>query len=149
MNEDERADREAIRVVMAQYNIDGDRSRVASLAALFLPDGKLHFSGSFSTGPAEIEARLGVKNRNPALTLSRHHLTTSLIELDGAQAQGRSYFQVLTDIGLDHHGVYVDLLEKQDGRWWFKDRQVRIDWQSPHSLFTGLHVRGRKPDAPG
>lgn len=142
MNENEVSDRVAIQLLLARYNIEGDRGRIEALAVLFAPDGTLRFNGHHCTGPQEIMAQLTGAVRNPALTLTRHHLASSLIELDGDTARGRTYFQVLTDIGLDHHGVYVDLLERHEGGWRFKDRHVRIDGQARNSLFRGLHVRG-------
>lgn len=147
MTEQEHRDREAIRVLMARYNIAGDRGDIATLAATFAVDGVLSFNGEPCTGRPAITARLsGGGTRNPALTVSRHHLTTSLIEIDGDAATGRSYFHVLTDIGPDHHGVYVDRFARIDGDWRIAHREVRIDWQSPHSLSAPLHVRGRAPE---
>ena len=148
MTRDEATEREAIRTVMARYNIHGDRGRVDALAETFTEDGTIAFSGQATTGRAAIAERLRRRGpRNPALTVSRHHLTTSLIEIDGDQATGRTYFQVLTDIGLDHSGVYVDTLVKQKGAWFLARREVRIDWQSPQTLYPPLHVRGVPPEA--
>lgn len=147
MTQDEATDREAIRVLMARYNINGDQGRIEALAATFADDGVLTFSGQVAEGKAEIVQRLSPGGtRNPALTVSRHHLTTALIEIDGETARGRSYFQVMTDIGPDHHGVYVDRFVKRGGKWRIARREVRIDWQSPHSLYDPFHVRGRAPE---
>ncbi len=146
MTPGEAQDRVAIADLLARYNMHGDRFHVDALAALFGDTGTLRFSGAASIGQAAIAARLGEPGaRNPALTLSRHHLTTSTITLNADLAGGRTYFQVLTDIGLDHHGVYVDMLQKRDGGWWFTSRDVRIDWQSQASLYPRLHVRGIAP----
>jgi hypothetical protein len=139
-------DREAIRHLMAVYNGNGDRGRVEALGAVFAADGVIEFSGESTRGRAAIVARLSkAGTRNPALTVSRHHITTSLIELDGETANARTYFQVLTDIGLDHHGHYIDRLVKQGGAWFIAHRNVRIDYQAPNSLYGPLHVRGRAP----
>jgi hypothetical protein len=136
----------AIRHLMARYTMNGDRGKLEALAATFAEDGTLAFSGAASTGRAAIIARLSAPGpRNPALTLSRHHLTSCLIDIADDRAAARTYFQVLTDIGLDHHGVYVDALEKTAGAWLFRHRDVRIDWQSPRSLYAPLHVRGVAP----
>lgn len=145
MTDDERNDREAIRTLMARYNIAGDQGRIGELAATFAEDGVLHFSGESAQGRAAIVARLTSGSRNPALTVSRHHLGTSLVEIDGAEATGRTYFQTLTDIGPDHHGVYVDRFRKIGGEWLIVHRQVRVDWQSPQSLGAPQWVRGRPP----
>ena len=146
MTNEERNDREAIRVLLARYNISGDRGDIASLAATFATDGGLHFNNKSSTGHAAIVERLsGTGDRHPGLTVSRHHLGTSLVEIDGDGATGRSYFHVLTDIGPDHHGVYVDRFAKLDGEWRIVRREVRIDWQSSQSLNRPLWVRGQPP----
>lgn len=139
-------DREAIRHLMAVYNINGDRGRIAALGEVFAEDGVIEFSGEATQGRAAIVARLSTGGvRNPALDLSRHHLTTSLIELDGDTATARSYFQVLTNQGLDHHGHYADRLVRTPQGWRVAHRSVRIDYQSPQSLYAPLHVRGRAP----
>ncbi|MET0369998.1 MAG: nuclear transport factor 2 family protein [Sphingobium sp.] len=139
-------DREAIRHVMAIYNINGDRGRVAALGEAFAENGVIEFSGQATQGREAIVARLSQGGtRNPALTVSRHHITTSLIELDGDSASARTYFQVLSDIGLDHHGHYVDRFVRTADGWRIAHRNVRIDYQSPDSLYAPLHVRGRPP----
>ncbi|MDB5715713.1 MAG: nuclear transport factor 2 family protein [Sphingomonadales bacterium] len=141
-------DREAIRHLMAVYNINGDRGRVTALAEAFAEDGVIEFSGEITKGRAAIIERLsggsGVK-RNPALELSRHHITTSLIEIDGDTAQARTYFQVLSNEGLDHHGHYIDRIVRTGEGWRIAHRNVRIDFQKTDSLYPPLHVRGRVP----
>lgn len=139
-------DREAIRHLMAVYNINGDRGRIEALAQAFSEDGAIEFSGEETQGRDAIVARLSRGGtRNAALLLSRHHLTTSLIELDGDNATARSYFQVLTNQGLDHHGHYADRLVRTADGWRIAHRSVRIDYQAPDSLYAPLHVRGRAP----
>ncbi len=146
MTNDERNDREAIRVLMARYNINGDRGDIRGLAETFAENGVIHFNNESSAGRAAILERLtGSGERHPALTVSRHHLGTSLVEIDGDTATGRTYFHVQTDIGPDHHGVYVDRFTKIGGEWKIARREVRIDWQSPHSLNRPQWVRGKPP----
>ena len=48
-------------------------------------------------------------------------------------AVGRTYFSVMTDLGLDHTGVYVDRLSKESGAWLFKKREVRVDYAHERS----------------
>ena len=150
MNSAELSDREAIRALMARYNINGDRGQTDALSETFAEDGTLEFSGAGSTGRQAIAGRLLPE---AGITLPyrfvRHHLTTSLVELDADEAHARSYFLVYTDMGLDHHGVYIDWIVRIDGDWLFRHRKVRIDWQAPDSLFPPLHVRGNVADRPG
>jgi ketosteroid isomerase-like protein len=147
MTEDQARDRDAIRQLMAVYNIEGDRGNLPGLASVFAEDGVILFNAEASTGPAAIVARLSGGKRNPQLSVVRHHLTTALIEIEGDKARGRTYFTVLTDIGPDHHGVYVDRYKRVDGGWKIAHREVRIDWQAPDSLFPPQHVRGKPPGA--
>jgi hypothetical protein len=141
---DDSADRNAIRNLMARYSLSSDCSRYEALAETFAEDGTLCFSGQATTGRAQIVARLNQPGRrNAALTLARHHLTTSFIEIEGERANGKTYFQVLTNIGLDHSGVYVDEFVKQGGNWYFARREARVDWQAPASLYPPLQARSR------
>jgi SnoaL-like domain len=137
------ADRDAIRDLLARYTYNGDRGRVAELAACFADDGTIEFPGNKATGPAAIEAALsgGTGTRNPALTFVRHHITNPLIEVDGVRATARSYFTVHTDIGPDHSGTYNDQLIRTPHGWRFAYRLVRVDWQSPDSLFRSMVTR--------
>lgn len=144
---DDSADRNAIRNLMARYSLASDCGRFEALAETFAEDGTLCFSGQATTGRAAIVARLNQRGpRNPALTFTRHHLTTSLIEVEGERATGKTYFQVLTNIGLDHCGVYLDTFVSQDGNWSFARREARVDWQAPQSLYPPLQARSRVPD---
>ena len=142
MTDTEPAARAAIAQLIARYTIHGDRGDIKGLAACFADDGVLEFPGALATGPAEIAAALTNGQRNPALSLVRHHLTSSLIQLDGnLHASGRTYFQVYSNVGPDHVGVYADRFVKLHTGWFFLHRQVRIDWQSPNSLFRKFETR--------
>jgi hypothetical protein len=137
------ADRDEIRDLLARYTYNGDRGRVAELAACFAEDGLIEFPGNNATGPAAIEQALsgGIGTRNPVLTFVRHHITNPLIDVDGIRATARSYFTVHTDIGPDHSGTYNDQLVRTPHGWRFAHRLVRVDWQSPDSLFRSMVTR--------
>lgn len=136
-------DLEAIRAVVTRYNIAGDRARIADLAACFAPDGVLEFTGRRGEGREGIVEALTSGTRNPALTLTRHHLTTMQIlpGEDEDSATGRLYFFVVTNAGIDHSGVYVDRYRRSGGEWLIAHRQVRIDWQAETSLNRPLVSR--------
>jgi hypothetical protein len=69
-------------------------------------------------------------------TYVRHMTATHQIDLlDTSTAKGRCYFLVLTDVGLDHWGRYLDDYRTVDGVWKFARRQVTTDGRSPNSLF--------------
>jgi hypothetical protein len=66
----------------------------------------------------------------------RHSTTTHQIDLiDDSHATGRLYFFVVTDIGLDHWGRYVDSYIAIDGTWKFSSRKVTVDGWATNSLF--------------
>lgn len=135
------ADRDAIRDLLARYTYNGDRGRIAALAACFASDGVLEYPGSAPQGPQAIAAALTTDERSSALTFARHHITNPLIELDGGLATARSYFAVHADAGLDHSGTCDDRLIRTAHGWRFAHRRVRVDWQSSTSLFRSMMTR--------
>jgi SnoaL-like domain len=141
MTINELAAREEIRHLLACYTYAGDRGRLTELAACFAPDGVLEFPGSSATGPDAIMAALSSGTRNAAISFVRHHITNPLIAIDGNTAVVRSYFQVISNNGPDHAGTYSDRLVSSADGWRFAHRLVRIDWQSPASLFRPMTSR--------
>jgi ketosteroid isomerase-like protein len=135
------ADRDAIRDLLARYTYNGDRGRVAELAACFSADGVLEYPGASPTGPEAIATSLGSGTRNPRLTFVRHHITNPLIAVDGDIATARSYFAVHSNTGPDHSGTYDDQLVRTVDGWRFAHRRVRIDWQAETSLFRRMTTR--------
>lgn len=134
------ADRDAIRDLLARYTFSGDRGRVAELAACFADDGVLEYPGHRAEGRDAIAAALGRggDSRDPRPTFVRHHITNPLIEVGTDTATAHSYFAVHCDIGLDHSGTYSDRLVRTADGWRFGHRLVRVDWQSPTSLFRPM-----------
>jgi uncharacterized protein (DUF1684 family) len=140
MTTEELLAREEIRHLMAKYTVGGDRLDFKTLASVFAADGVMESGVVNAAGPQEIERKLGelmgaagaVASAH-AMTFSRHNLTTSLIDFqaDGG-ASGRSYFLVMSDVGIDHCGVYYDRFIKIDGEWKIKHRRIRIDYCAPH-----------------
>lgn len=133
-----------IRDLYTRYTYNGDRGRLADLAACFADDGTLEFPGGKGTGPAGVaEALSSGIDINPARTFTRHHVTFPLIEVaeDGQSATGRAYFSVYANNGLDHVGTYNDRLRLTPQGWRFAYRQVRIDWQSPTSMSPPMETR--------
>jgi hypothetical protein len=82
--------------------------------------------------------------RTVQATFVRHHLSTSKIELTGADtARARTYWIAYTDIGPDHCGYYLDTFRKVGEQWLIAHRRVRMDWRSSQSLFTTAIQRTR------
>lgn len=133
--------REQIRDLLARYTYAGDRGRIADLAACFADDGILEYPGNSGIGPEGIMAALMSGTANPAISFIRHHITNPLIDLAVDTAAARSYFTVTSDSGPDHSGTYSDRLVKTAAGWRFARRIVRIDWQSPATLFRPMVTR--------
>jgi len=139
--------REAIIHTQSVYNTEGDRGRLEGLVQTFTEDGVLELDRGVFSGREEISRALSAAvedKRQEAATAGqedsvariflRHNLTTRRIEFLGAEeADVWTYFFVITPIGLDHSGVYVDRFVRRDDRWLIARRRVKIDWQSEHS----------------
>jgi len=133
--------REAIRDLVARYNANGDSGRFAQVLELFAPDAQMVLPDGTRTGHDEIitiftGAKDDLWTAAGAPAYVRHVTGTHQIDLvDPTQATGRLYFQVITSVGLDHWGRYVDEYRCLDGRWRFARRQVTVDGYNPASLF--------------
>jgi hypothetical protein len=124
---------------LGRYHFSGDRGKLAELAACFTGDGVLVSAAFRAEGREAIAKHLLalMDTSHPSLKTVQHHLTTTLIEPEGeAIARCRSYFMVLTDIGLDHAGSYHDRLVLRDQQWLIAERSVRLNWISAETLFA-------------
>jgi SnoaL-like domain len=144
MSPDEAVAREAIRYTMSVYNTAGDRGRIDEMSSAFTEDGVLELDGVRFGGRQAIVVRLGqtvdsTHAHTPAgaTPFVRHNLTTCRIELTGeTTADAWTYFNVVTPIGLDHCGVYVDRFVRVDDRWLIGHRRVKVDWRDPRSVMA-------------
>ncbi len=137
MTPEEALARECIRQTQNAYHAKAERGRAAEVAELFTEDGTLEFSAETFHGRAAIAAALGgVGAKVPAAPFFlRHHLTTSHVEfVSEDEAKGWSYFLVISPIGLDHAGRYIDTYVNDNDRWLFASRRVSIDWMSDDSV---------------
>ena len=121
---------EAIRDVLARYNLYGDSGRIDELLELFAEDAVLVTDQATYDGRAQIRG-LFESVVGPAPDWIRHFTATHVIDVDGDRATARCYFQVLTSSGLDHWGRYRDQLARVAGRWLFIRREVRVDGMTP------------------
>jgi hypothetical protein len=131
--------REHIRDTMARYNIAGDQRDLAAFLATFTEDA-LYESAIFRCqGKPAIRAYLSAFwSSSPAKAsprFRRHNLTTCQIDLTAAiAATSRAYYLVISDIGPDHSGYYLDHWCAEQGRWLISRRQVWMDWCRSESL---------------
>jgi hypothetical protein len=133
--------REHIRDTMARYNIAGDSRNLQAFVDTFSDDAVYESSPFHCVGkPAILEYLTRTWNMKPAgptARFRRHNLTTSQIDLTSATtADARTYYFVITDLGPDHCGFYVDQFREVKGRWLISHREVWMDWCNPGSLFV-------------
>jgi hypothetical protein len=132
--------RESIRDLVTRYNSNGDAGRFPQMMELFAPDAVMEVEERRYSGRDEIlslftETRERVRDAATP-TYVRHCVTTHQIDReDERDATGRFYFAVLSPVGLDHWGRYVDRYRVVDGAWRFARRRVTVDGRSEQSLF--------------
>jgi hypothetical protein len=133
--------REEIRDLVARYNANGDSGRYEQVLELFAPDAVMTINdGNEYVGPDEIRSIFTTTASQASFgshpVYLRHMTATLQIDLiDENRATGRCYYQVLTDIGLDHWGRYIDEYRTVQGFWKFSRRKVTQDGRSEGSLF--------------
>lgn len=124
--------RAEIRHLQSIYNTSGDRGRIEEVIATFATDGALEVPGATHHGRDGIRAFLGgVVSDGATIDLrgSRHHLTTSRIELEGDDAaQGWTYFYVMRAGRVLQEGTYVDRYARTPEGWRIAHRRVKILW---------------------
>jgi hypothetical protein len=144
MLQDEMIARVEISNLMSTYNTAGDSGRREDFSTVFARDAVLEAPGIHFTGLDAIVS--GLFSSEVKVRFVRHHLTTSkLTFLANDTVRGRTYFQVISDNGLDHCGVYSDSFKREDGAWKIAHRKVLIDFVSEDSCFfpEGLPERGK------
>ena len=141
MRPDELAAHEAIRGLIAAYAHAVDSGRFDDAAACFADDGVLDVAdGSRSVGSTAIAERFAAAGRKLAAATDdgvpfvRHHVSSILIDdvdVSAGLAAARSYFLVVTEVGLDHRGRYRDTFRRVAGVGWrFTERNVVVDGRS-------------------
>jgi hypothetical protein len=141
MKLDEMLVREAIRYTISRYNSAIDRSAYPELAQVFTPDGTMAFGGQARfEGRDKVIAALtaGAEKRGAfdAKNFQRHLLGNSIINVvDDSSARSVHYIVVITELGVDHSGVYVDDFVKSGERWLIRHRQANLEWVRPDSRF--------------
>ena len=128
--------RESIRDLVARYNAAGDAGDVDTVAALFAQDAVMEVEGAVFTGREAVRDMFtGVARSTGEARLARyirHFTATHQIDVTGTDtANGRCYYQTLTEHGLDHWGRYVDRYAVVACRWRFVHRRVTIDGLTP------------------
>lgn len=130
--------REAIRDLVARYNQQGDRGNLDSLLELFAPHATLQVGADHVyRGREEIRTlfagAVAESSGETPIRVLRHFTATHQIDVEGEHtARGCCYFAVLTEMGLDHWGRYLDAYVRgDDGRWRFAARKVVVEGRVP------------------
>ena len=132
--------RECIRDTVARYNHAGDSGRFDDMVNCFADDGTLTIVGGAEhrghVSLGQFFSGVGGSAR-PGFTHLRHCVTNLLIDVESPEsAFAQSYFQVITDIGLDHWGRYRDRFVPVGDRWLLAERSVKTDGYAPNSFFA-------------
>jgi hypothetical protein len=136
---DEVAARTAIAATLGACTQAGDARKADAYADCFSEDGVLEldqrFEGreairQFMAAPSPIPRPDG-----PSPGYVSHHLTTSRVDLTSpTTAKARTYWFVITAVGLDHSGYYDDRFRQVGEAWLLEYRRPRTLWVSPESL---------------
>jgi hypothetical protein len=139
MTEAEHLAHSAIRATLAACTQAGDARKADAYAACFSEEGVLDLG-------ERIEGRNAIRRwmtapsvipqaDSPSPGYVSHHLTTCRIELTSpTTATVRTYWLVITAVGLDHSGYYDDRFERHGDDWLIAYRRPRTLWTSEHSL---------------
>ena len=139
MTDEERIARAAIADTLAACTQAGDARKADAYAACFAEDGILDL-GERIDGREAIRLWMAAPSvipqpKGPSPGFVSHHLTTCRIELTSERtAKVRTYWLVITAIGVDHSGYYDDRFSKIDETWLIAYRRPRTLWMSPQSL---------------
>ena len=142
----EAADRLALREVFDAYAHCADRRDAEGQKALFTEDTRfaVYMDGEGSEPTYVLQGREALK---PVFDdLNRYEVTThfngqSTVTIDGNRATGESYtiaHHVYTEDGTRKIMIaslrYLDALTKNDGRWYFAERKLILDWSETRSM---------------
>jgi hypothetical protein len=142
----EAADRLAIRELFDAYAHCADRRDAEGQKALFAVDTRfaVYMKGEKSEPTYVLQGREALA---PVFAdLNRYETTThfngqSTVVLDGNRATGESYtiaHHVFTEAGVRKIMIaslrYLDAFAKIDGRWYFAERKLILDWSETRTL---------------
>lgn len=133
--------REEIRDLVTRYNSNSDTGRFSQLLELFDDTSVMTIDGGAPyRGKSEIiNIFNNAKGRLESADVPkyvRHFVATHQIDVESENAaRGRCYFAVLTHIGLDHWGRYIDTYKRVNDKWLFDTRNVFVDGTSAGATF--------------
>ena len=141
MTDAEALDRQRVLELLSTYNAGGDRGDMKAFLGTFTEDGVLETPAWRGQGPKGILDAMKTSPIPERPRFTRHMITTADIRfLADGTIESQAYFQVNTDHGPDHGGVYHDKIVRTPEGLRFAHRRVVIDWKLPHSYQTGQSV---------
>ena len=141
MTKEEEIARAAIAQTLAICTQAGDARKADAYAQSFTENGVLDL-GERIEGRESIRRWMAAPSVIPQPAggspgFVSHHLTTCRIDLTSERtATVRTYWLVISSIGLDHSGYYDDRFLKVDDVWLIASRRPRTLWRSPESLLA-------------
>lgn len=139
MNDAEQRAHAAISATLAACTQAGDARKADAYAMCFTEDGVLDLAPAIH-GRAAIRQWMAAPSVIPQPRTGQpgfvsHHLTTCRIALTSdTTATVRTYWLVISAIGLDHSGYYDDRFQKAGDAWLIAHRRPRTLWTTPDSL---------------
>jgi hypothetical protein len=134
------ADRLAIRELIDAYAYRADRRDATGQMALFMPDTHfvVYMDAKSAFPSQELRGRESLapvfENLN-SYKVTMHFNGQSTVQLDGSRATGVSYclaHHVTARDGKESLMVasirYLDTFAKQEGKWYFAERKLMVDW---------------------
>jgi hypothetical protein len=136
--------RESVRQTISSYNFATDKGDLDAMSLCFTLSGSLKIRDDPPLiGRADIVSGLtrtlqkgseGMRRHRTPMYV-HHHVSSTHFELvSESEVKARSYFAVLTSIGLDHWGRYHDRFVPEHGHWLLASRSIRVDGFAQESL---------------
>lgn len=141
MTDAEALDRQRVMALLSAYNAGGDKGDLATFLGTFTEDGILETPAWRAQGPRRILDALRANPVTERPRFTRHLIATVHVRfLPDGEIDSQAYFQVNTDHGPDHGGVYYDRIVRTAEGLRIAHRKVVIDWKMATSYQTGQSV---------
>jgi SnoaL-like domain len=139
--------RESVRHTISSYNFATDKGDLGAMALCFTASGSLTIRDDPPLiGRTEIasgltrtlEEQSGRAGGLRPTTYIHHHVSSTHFEIiSDTEVKTRSYFAVITSIGLDHWGRYHDRFAPENEDWLLASRVIYVDGFAHDSLLGG------------
>lgn len=130
-----------------RYACAADRRDYEAFREIFSLNGAIH---GHRADPASSEPLYSIQGRETIVhgltgleqyVKTQHHVSNQLVEIHGDRAEGETYCMA-HHIYLDGDALrnltmairYQDKFVREDGRWFFEERRLWVDWERHESL---------------